>query len=210
MPQKSAIANITNAAVEEMVKPVVREAVKQVKPMPTESVRMLYGDFGQGFPTEEQLGKQRDFHRIQDAQQLHDTRQKHAAMLGGTPKPFDTPIPFTTPEQRPIANVFDDSKPTTEVSAQVMQTAVRDQFETAKNLGTTNQNTDEQEKRKKEEIEAQEKAKREAEERQRLEMHIEAPPGRVTGLSFKRKKSASRMRPLLKSAETRASLGIGG
>lgn len=58
--------------------------------------------------------------------------------------------------------------------------------------------------------EEHEQEKKKAEEKQRLETQIEAPPGRITGLIFKRKKSTPRMLRPPKSAESKLGQGVGG
>ena len=195
----SGVAKIADATVDEVVRPVSQEVVQQIRPpMPKEDIRMLYGDFGQ-VPSDEKLDGQREFHNMRDSQDLRSAREQHAQILGNTTQALT--------EQRPVLNPF-SNKGTIRVSRQQIRTAVQDIRSATENLGVKRQNAREQQRRK-EELEAEEKARKEDEKKVRLEIQIEAPPGKITGLSFKRKRVPPRMQPP-KSVETRASQGIGG
>lgn len=194
----SGVAKIASA-VEKIAEPVVENVVQQIRPpMPPEDIRMLYGDFGQ-VPSDEKLYGQREFHDMRVAQDLRSARQQHAQILGNTTQ--------ASTEQQPVLNPF-SNRQTDEVSRHQVRTAVQDIRSSAENLGVKRQNAREQQRRK-EELEAEEKARKEAEKKVQLETQIETPPGKITGLSFKRKRVPPRMQPP-KSAETRASQGVGG
>ena len=201
MAAKIGIAKVVSV-VEKVAEPVTGDVVKQIKPpMPEEDIRMLYGDFGQ-VPSDAQIESSREFHGMRDSQALKSARQQHAAILGGTPQ--------APSEQQPILNPF-SKKQARKVGPQQIRTAVQNLRSSAEDLGTERQNVEGQQRRK--ELEEEEEAKKKkAEGQARLDNVVEAPPGKVTGLAFgKRKRTTLRMmsRPP-RSAETRASRGVGG
>jgi hypothetical protein len=212
MPSKSKVPKIAKVALDEIVKPVVKEVVKEVKPMPAESVRMLYGDFGQELPNEEQLENKKDLHRIQDAQKLQDARQMHAAILGETKKPPDAMSSRSTKEEQPVLNPFSGNKKTSDVSSEVIQRAVWRQFESVQNPENQNPDKEKEDDDKRKALLEQEKAIEKTKEQQMLNLHVEAPKGRKTGSRFNRKSNITRMqiRQSQTSAEAGKRIRIGG
>lgn len=76
-------------------------------------------------------------------------------------------------------------------------------FAKAQALGTISPTTQEQERTRKEKLEKQEEERKKAKEKAGLETKVETPPGKVTAISFERKRPRVRMQRPPKSAETR-------
>lgn len=194
MPPKSAIAKVASN-VTEVAREPVREVKKQVYTGLTQDLaQMLYGGPGVA-KTDEEIKQIKKQDRMMKNEVYSRGLQELGLIRGKNLEEITI-----TPEQREEIERLHASYSGFE----------QQQRETAKNLGVASPNVGEQERQQRKQTEAQEKARKEAERKSRLEMQIEAPPGKVTGLSFKRKRSTPRMKLPPKSAETRASRGIGG
>lgn len=194
MPKNSAIAKVASNVIEGSREPLGDLERQTFKGLSRDLAQMLYGGH-EAVKTEEQMEQI----ERQDRMMKNEVYSRHLQELGIMQGKNIEEITITPTQREEIETVHES-----------YSKFEQQQRETAKNLGVENPNIEEQEKNKKDELEAQERAREEAEERQRLETQIEAPPGKITGLSFKRKKSASRMQRPPKSAETRASRGVGG
>lgn len=174
-----------------------REKKKPRSSFTQEEAGLLYGDNGQDLPSDEKLSQMDEQSRIDSALLYQDRREELETI---TSERTGTALPY----RQPIANVFNQGKLTTEVSAQEMQTAVQDLRESAQKIGIQNPNTEEQERQQEKQNEAEEEARKKEEEKLKMQTQIEAPPGRITGINFRRKKSERRMQSPPKSAERRA------
>ncbi|OGH36153.1 MAG: hypothetical protein A3B43_01800 [Candidatus Levybacteria bacterium RIFCSPLOWO2_01_FULL_38_120] len=168
---------------------------------------LFYGDNGQELPSDEKLNQMDEQSRI-DSALLYQQRQEQLRSITGGQAETIPPHERTKPQQ--VANVFNENKPTAEVSAQMIQAAVQNLKEDAQALGVRNPNVEEQEKQKKEQAEEEEEAREKQKEKLRLEAQIETPPGKSAGINFKRKKAGVRMRRPPKSAESKIGQGVGG
>ncbi len=214
MPPKTKIAGVLTNVQEALQEPV-KQVRQQFGDMPGELVKMMYGDYGQEFPTEEQLEQQ----RLRDEQRLDIARQKHTAMLGGINKPLERMSPQSAKKgQPPIINPFDNNKRTRDVGAEMIQKAVREQFESTQDPRVQTVSADDEANRKKE-LAAQEQADKKAQEQATLETRVVTPPGKETGTTlgikgFKRRSNPRRGTPRatvrLRSAESRVGQGVGG
>jgi hypothetical protein len=74
-----------------------------------------------------------------------------------------------TPEQKPVQNAFNNNQATIEITHEVMQQAVRDQFNKSQDLGVKHGDEEAEKLKKKEELEAQNKAQEDAEKKALME-----------------------------------------
>lgn len=175
-----------------------------------EEAGLLYGNYGQELPSDEQLGQMTEQSRI-DSALLYQQRQEQFGLIQSgrtdTALSHDQMLKQKNSGKKPVVNVFNEGKPTTEVSEQMVQTAVQDLRENAQRSGVQSPNAEEQERQHRKKIEAEVKARKKEEEKLRMEAPVEAPPGKISGLSFNRKRPAQKLQKPPNSAERRAGAG---
>ena len=200
MPSRTGAAINVIEALREPVRDIKGDIEKQVGEMPLDLVRMLDVDPEHKFKTEEELEQIERRERMEKLEGFKQSRRELNALQGKV-------VSEETIDEEVRKQIEEEEKRLSE-SLQRFDVSSHD---TASGLGKTPQNEEAQVEQQKEAAEEEEAERKKAREKQRLEAQIEAPPGRVTGLAFgKRKRTTPRMLPAPKSAESNIGRGVGG
>ncbi len=181
----------------------VRNAVRETGKQAADTARQFEAQllYGTTTLTNEQVqqGLQKD--KTQSSKEIEDIQKELAAQTGTASSPQKENPKQNTPTPKEEPKVSDalwgndgPPKPKNPVNEQLKQELHRRQVEDILE-GPRSGSREDQEKQQKRQLELEEETKKKNDVKQNLDNPIEAPSGRSTGNTFKRKKNAPRMRP---------------
>ncbi|MBI4091661.1 MAG: hypothetical protein HY427_00415 [Candidatus Levybacteria bacterium] len=200
MSSKKGIASNVIETIGEPVRTIKGDVKKQVGNISLDLVKMLYVDPEHTFKTEGELEQIKNRERMEKLEGFKQSRRELNAMQGKV-------VSEETIDEEARRYIEEEEKRLAR-SLQKFEISSR---EAANSLGEETSQEKEQVDQQRKIAEEEERKRKEAEKQARLENVVEAPPGKVGGLAFgKRKRTAPRMMRPPKSAESKAGRGVGG